>query len=158
MNIKKITIILLFIFTLQPAPAEQINIPPNTANEKYYDYLNAVINDKSIIFNSLNLSAEQRKKYEQITNKYSPLYKTNLKEILEENSKSQPNKNLIKSCEKEILKLSHDEEEELKTILNKAQRAKYRQIKHLENHDLKKELHPQNYYKLNPQMTKFKNP
>ena len=152
---KKIITIYFFLFTLHPIFAEPINIPQDITNEKYYEYLSAVINDKAVIFNTLNLSPEQIQKYEQITNKYSVLYKNNLREILKENSKLQPDKNVLRKLEKEILKLSSEENEELKSILNKIQCAKYRQIKHLEFHDIKKEKHPKNYYKLNPQMQPF---
>ena len=153
-NIKKIIIVFLLIITLHPVHAEQINTK-NITNEKYYEYLSAIINDKAIIFNALNLSPTQRQKYEQITNKYSPLYEKNLKEILFENSQSYPNKNTLKKLEKEILKLSYNENSELKSILDRTQCAKYRQIKHLKRHDIKKEKHPKNYYKSNPQMPLF---
>ena len=145
------TIIILILLFLHNSCA-------GITNEKYYEYIHAVINDKSVIYNSLNLTEEQRAQYEQITKKYTPQYSQKIKEIITENSKQNPNKNITKKIEKEIHIISQNEDKELKTILNRLQRAKYRQIKHLENHDLKKEKHLPNYYKLNPQMTPFGNP
>ena len=150
--------ILILLLTPQTTFAETYNPNSNISNEKYYEYFQAVINDKSTIFNSLNLSPEQRCLYEQITTKYSPLYKNALKEILNENKKQNPNKNIIKKLENEIRKLSHNEDADLKSILNRTQKNKYNQIKHLEKLDLKKENRMPNYYKLNPQMLPFGNP
>ena len=148
---QKLKIILPITFILMPlyAFAEDIT------NEQYYIYFQKIMNDKAIIYNSLNLSESQRQKYEEITNKYTPLYKDKIKEIITENSKPYPNRNILKKTEKDIYKTSQKENNELKSILNKIQCSKYRQIKHLERHDLKKEQHPKNYYKLNPQMTHF---
>lgn len=151
-NLKKIVVILLLVLFSCKTFSQEIT------NEKYYEYMQALINDRAVVFNSLNLSEKQKTLYEQITKKYSQIYTSKLKELTKENTKPFPNRNITKKTEKDIAKISQKENQELESILNRIQCTKYKQIKHLRRHDIKKELHPKNYYKSNPQMEHFGNP
>ena len=50
----------------------------------YKQYMEQIINDKAVIFNTLNLSDYQREKFEEITQKNTPIYKQKLEELLKE--------------------------------------------------------------------------
>ena len=131
----------------------------------YKQYMEHIINDKAVIFNALNLSDSQREKFEEITQKNTPIYKQKLEDLLKESYRLKALKSakfgfylqrkIIKNIEKEIAEISLCEDKELYKILNFSQRSKYRNIKHLERHDLRKEKHPKDYYKSNPQMPHF---
>ena len=134
----------------------------------YKQYMEHIINDKAVIFNALNLSDSQREKFEEITQKNTPIYKQKLEDLLKESYRLKALKSakfgfyethlqrkIIKNIEKEIAEISLCEDKELYKILNFSQRSKYRNIKHLERHDSRKEKHPKDYYKSNPQMPHF---
>ena len=164
---KFIIILSTFLIFIMPAnAATNCNCIQNII--KYKQYLESIINDKAVIFNALNLSECQREKFEQITQKNTPLYKQKLEELLKEGYKLKAQQDAYFTlCEQSkqrfyIYKLKHDiasisakEDKELIKILNRSQRSKYRNIKHLERHDLHKEYHPKDYYKSNPQMPYF---
>ena len=160
------TIFAFLIFTM-PANAG-INTDCTKNIVTYKQYLEAIINDKAVIFNALNLSDCQREQFEKITQKNTPLYKQKLEELIKEGykfkaqqcadfdiySKAKQRINLYK-IKHDISHISAKEDRKLIKILNRSQRSKYRNIKHLERHDLNKEYHPKDYYKSNPQMPCF---
>lgn len=167
-NVKIVLNIMLIIFMFcMPVYADKnCNYTQNII--KYKEYLEALMNDKAIIYNALNLSDCQRQEFEQITQKNTKIYKQKLEELIKEAYKYKAQqsanftfaeqykqKNNINRIKNEISCVSAKEDKDLLKILNRHQRSKYRYIKHLERHDLRKEYHPKNYYKLNPLMTIF---
>ena len=159
-------LLIILIFSLPANAGCNCNCTNNLTT--YKEYLEAIINDKAVIFNALNLSDCQREKFEQITQKNTPLYKQKLSELIKEGYKykaqqcadfgiySLLNQKInIYKIKHSISHISAKEDRKLIKILNRSQRSKYRNIKHLERHDLHKEYHPKDYYKSNPQMPCF---
>ena len=159
-------IYILFLLFLEPVFA----LEPYSPEWVMY-FQNYVVNrqaNQSVIFNALNLSDEQRKQFLKITKQDDIIYKKEFENLLKESYQLEnlqtkkvfygdilKQKKNIKLYVKQIRKIAKQEDKELRKILTREQRSKYSMIKKLERHDLKQEIHSFDYYKKNPQLTRF---
>lgn len=167
---KKTFIIFLLIFFFNNYVWAFSDIYSNEYLEQYQNYIMRKERFDALNYNALGLSPEQIKQYKDIALLNNDYYQKKLDKIKYELEKYQimkecdlpsfeikQQKQYIKRLYREISKISHNEKIKLKKILNKEQRKTYNTMKHLERHDLKKELYPKNYYNLNPKMSVFGN-
>ena len=165
----KILIYIIFLLNCNCIYAKADKFSLNYA-ENCRNYLIQKQRFNAINYNALQLTSEQINQYEFITVGIENSYKEKLNEIVQEIGKYQQlKKNNVSVIEKynrrkhikqlyrDLSKLSHQENRQLKKIFNREQRRKFNMIKHLERHDLKKDFHPKNYHKLNPKMPYFGN-
>lgn len=108
----------------------------NAKNDNLQDILDKKIKFYPLYFNALQLTPEQVSEFEYITEVFNEKYKnsTNIKQII---------------------KISKSEDKEVKKILDKRQKTRYRIIRHLERKSLKNNIKTKDYYKSNPRMSIF---
>ncbi len=163
-------LISVFLLFINNSIYAKTDIYSTDFTNQYQNYTIQKQRFNAINYNALQLTPGQIDKYEDITECNANSYKEKLSEIIQETKKYQTmrknncsfkeiinQRKYIKNLYKDLSKLSHQENRELKKIFNREQRRNYNMIKHLERHDLKKDLHPKDYYKLNPKMSKFGN-
>jgi predicted nuclease with TOPRIM domain len=167
---KRIFIVLFLIFFANNYTFAFNNIYSSEYSKQYQNFILQKERFNAINYNALRLTPEQIDIYEDITEQYENSYKKKINEITHQTEKLQimkdcdlppfeikQQKKHIKKLYKELSKISQSEKKQLNKILNKEQRKTNNTLKHLERHDIKKELNPENYYKLNPKMSVFGN-
>jgi Spy/CpxP family protein refolding chaperone len=123
---------------------------------------------KETMFNALNLTEEQAKKYEEITEDNSSFYAQKCLELKKANhklkaltsanaptSEQKSQQKIIKNINKEIKNFQQKEDKLFKKYLTSKQKSKYTMIKKLERNDYKKASQQKDYYKSNPELQKF---
>lgn len=108
----------------------------NAKNDNLQDILDKRIKFYPLYFNALQLTPEQASEFEYITEVFNEKYKNSI--------------NI-----KQIIKISKSEDKEVKKILDKRQKTRYRIIRHLERKSLKNSIKTKDYYKSNPRMSIF---
>lgn len=167
---KKIIILIFLIFCFNHSAQAFCDIYSAEYLNQYKNYIMIRQRFDAINYNVLGLSPEQIEKYEDITKSEKTIYQEKLSEINHELEKYQimkdcnlpsfeiqQQKHHIKELYKELSRISRSEKRKLKKILTKEQRKTYNTIKHLERHDLKSDMQPKNFHKLNPKMSIFGN-
>lgn len=143
----------------------------NDSVMSYGEYIRRLQYERAVVYNALNLSDEQIQIYEDMIATQAPYYERAFKELLKEDAKLKALKT-SKAGECEVLKqrrvvkkLKNNLEKQFdrntksfKKCLNSQQRAKYSMIKKLQHDDIKKAAHKKDYYKANPQLSRFGNP
>ena len=167
---KRILYIFFIIFFISSCVFAKSDIYSEEYLQKCHDYLIQKERFNAINYNALQLSPEQIDKYEDITECDKNSYKEKLSQITKEVQKYNvmkdcnlpkeeinKQKQIIRKLHRELSKISHQEDKKLKKIFTREQRKTYNMIKHLERHDLKADMYPKNYQKLNPKMSVFGN-
>ncbi|MBD5401971.1 hypothetical protein HDR58_04100 [bacterium] len=135
---------------------------------RYQKFVKQVEYERLTAYNALNLSDEQiRAREEQLKANY-PFYHAKFDCLMRESCKLKALKcanasekdifkqrQIVKYIKKDIEKFLEQENNEFSKCLTKDQRNKFREIRKLQAHDLKREKHKKDYYKANPQMRPF---
>lgn len=138
---------------------------------EYKRLINRINNEREVIYNALNLTDEQVEFRENMLQEDAPIYEQKFDVFMKESFKLKAleeanaseseileQKRVVKKSKKDIEKFFKKENKKFKKCLTSLQRAKFREIQHLEKHDFKKEAKQKDYYKSNPQMRPFGNP
>lgn len=165
---RKIFVIFLIIFCINSVVFAKDDIYSDDYLQECQNYMIRKERFNALYYNALQLTPEQIDKYEDIIECNKDSYQEKLNEITKEvqfyntmkecgftHSELVRQKQVIKQLKKELLQVSRQENKALKKILTRQQRTEYNMIKHLERHDLRKNLHQKDYHKLNPKMSVF---
>lgn len=138
---------------------------------EYKRFINKMQNESAVIYNALNLTDEQVQIREDLIKEDTPIYEQKFEVLMKESFKLKAleeanaseteivkQKRIVNKAKKDIEKFFNKENRKFQKSLTSLQRAKFREIQHLEKHDFKKEARQKDYYKSNPQMRPFGNP
>lgn len=126
--------------------------------------------ERALIYNALNLTDEQIEYCENLTAENQPIFEEKFNTFVKENYKLKSlevanacssdlkaQKKIVKNIKKDIDDTLKKENNDFKKCLTSLQKSKYKQIKKLEKHNLRRAMHQKDYYKSNPQMVPFGN-